>query len=139
MQSIHEQRRTKEGLERWLHYDRWPRHCLSGLLVFGQNKTYEDCRLIGLGDAALAGGPYQAKNISDRGLTLQASESADWLAEKVLTFHSTEDGFDVECELVLRRNALEAASINIGVEVVINFLGASAQDRYFQSDGSVFP
>jgi 4-alpha-glucanotransferase len=140
VQSIHDQRRTKEeGLERWLHYDRWPRHCFR-LLVFGQNKTYEDCSLIQLGeDAALAGGKYQAKNISDRGVTLEACESADWPATKVLTFHSTQNGFDVECEVALRRNAPETASINVGVEVVINFLAPSAPDRYFQSDGKRFP
>jgi hypothetical protein len=140
VQSIHDQRRTKEeGLERWLQYDRWPRHCFR-LLVFGQNKTYEDCSLIQLGeDAALAGGKYQAKNISDRGVTLEACESAGWPARKVLTFHSTEKGFDVECELAVRRNAPEAASVNIGVEVVINFLAPSAPDRYFQSDGKRFP
>jgi alpha-amylase len=140
VQSIHDQRRTKEeGLERWLQYDRWQRHCFR-LLVFGQHKTYEDCSLIQLGeDAALAGGKYQAKNISDRGVTLEACESAGWPAKKALTFHSTEKGFDVECELALRRNAPEAASINIGVEVVINFLAPSAPDRYFQSDGKRFP
>jgi alpha-amylase len=140
VQSIHDQRRTKEeGLERWLQYDRWQRHCFR-LLVFGQNKTYEDCSLIQLGeDAALAGGKYQAKNISDRGVTLEACESADWPAKKVLTFHSTDKGFDVECELALWRNAPEAASINVGVEVVINFLAPAAPDRYFQSDGKRFP
>ncbi len=140
VQSIHDQKRTKEeGLERWLQYDRWPRHCFR-LLIFGQNKTYEDCSLIQLGeDAALAGGKYQAKNISDRGVTLESCDSAGWPAKKVLTFHSTQKGFDLECELVLRRNAPEAASINIGVEVVINFLAPSAPDRYFQSDSKRFP
>jgi len=140
VQSIHDQNRTKEdGLERWLQYDRWPRHCFR-LLVFGQNKTYEDCNVIQLGeDEALAGGKYQAKNISDRGVTLESCESAGWPAKKVLTFHSTENGFDVECELALRRNSPEAASINVGVEVVINFLAPSAPDRYFQSDGKRFP
>jgi alpha-amylase len=140
VQSIHDQKRTKEeGLERWLQYDRWPRHCFR-VLVFGPNKTYEDCSLIRLEeDAALAGGKYQAKNISDRGVTLEACESADWPAKKVLTFHSTDKGFDVECELALRRNAPEGASVNVGVEVVINFLAPSAPDRYFQSDGKRFP
>ncbi|MGA2720565.1 MAG: alpha-amylase/4-alpha-glucanotransferase domain-containing protein, partial [Candidatus Acidiferrales bacterium] len=140
VQSIHDQRRTKEeGLERWLQYDRWPRHCFR-LLVFAANKTYEDCSLIQLEeDAALAGGKYQAKDISDRGVTLEACDSVGWPAKKVLTFHSTENGFDVECELALRRNAPEATSINVGVEVVINFLAPSAPDRYFQSDGKRFP
>jgi alpha-amylase len=140
VQSIHEQTRSKEeGLERWLHYDRWPRHCFR-LLVFGRNKTHQDCYSIQLGeDAGLAGGRYEAKNVSDRQVTLQACESPDWPAEKMLTFHSTEKGFDVECDLVLGRSAPGSASINVGLEVVINFLAPATQDRYFQSDGKRFP
>ncbi len=73
-------------------------------------------------DAALAGGGYVVKNISNSRLALPASESLDWMAEKIFTFHSTENGFDVECDLTLRRNAPGAASITVGVEIVINFL-----------------
>ena len=138
--SIHEQRRSKEeGLERWLHYDRWPRHCFR-LLVFGQDKTYEDCAAIQLGeDAALAGGRYEVKTILDSRLTLQSGESPDWPTEKILTFYSTEKGFDVACDLALRRTAPGTASIHVGVEIVINFLAPCTQDRYFQSEGRRFP
>ncbi len=138
--SIHDQRRAKEeGLERWLHYDRWPRHCFR-LLVFGQNKTYQDCASVQLcEDDALAGGGYVAKNISNRRLALESGDSLDWMAEKIFTFHSTENGFDIECDLRLRRNALGPASINVGIEIVINFLAPQAADRYFQSDGKRFP
>jgi alpha-amylase len=140
VQSIHGQRRSKEeGLERWLQYDRWSRNCFR-LLLFGLNKTYQDCASIQLGeDAALAGGRYVAKNVSDRQLTLAASESRDWLAEKMLTFRSTEKGFDVECDLALRRKGPGTVSTNVGVEVVINFLAPSTNDRYFQSNGKRFP
>src|SRR5277367_1820331 len=42
VQSIHDQTRTKEeGLDRWLNYDRWPRHAFR-LLLFGRNKTQSD-------------------------------------------------------------------------------------------------
>jgi alpha-amylase len=139
VQSIHDQRRVKEeGLERWLYYDRWPRHCFR-LLVFGPNKTYQDCASIQLGeDAAVAGGRYMVKNISDKQLTL-AAESPEWLAEKIVSFLPTEKGFDVECGMVLRRSGPGTVSINVGVEVVINLLAPSAPDRYFQSGGKQFP
>jgi alpha-amylase/alpha-mannosidase (GH57 family) len=140
VQSIHGQKRSKEqGLERWLQYDRWSRNCFR-LLLFGLHKTYQDCASIQLGeDAALAGGRYVAKNVSDRQLTLAASESRDWLAEKMLTFRSTAKGFDVECDLALRRKGPGTVSTNVGVEVVINFLAPSTNDRYFQSNGKRFP
>jgi alpha-amylase len=139
-QSIHDQRRSKEeGLERWLNYDRWPRHCFR-LLVFGQNKSYQDYGAVKLDeDAALAGGRYVAKKVSDSHLTLAASDSHDWPAEKILTFRVTRNGFDVECDLVLGRNAPGTASIYVGIEVVLNFLAPSTQDRYFQTEGKRFP
>jgi alpha-amylase len=61
------------------------------------------------------------------------------MAEKIFTFHSTENGFDVECDLTLRRNAPGPASITVGIEIVINFLAPQTPDRYFQSDGKRFP
>ena len=40
LDGIDEQRRAKErGLDRWLKYDRWPRHCFR-LLVFSREKTF---------------------------------------------------------------------------------------------------
>jgi alpha-amylase len=140
VQSIHDQRRVKEeGLERWLHYDRWPRHCFR-LLLFGRDKGYQDCAAVQLGeDAALAGGSYVARNLSERQVTLTADESADWLAEKKFTFRSTAKGFDVECDVSVRRKTPGTAQVNIGLEIVLNFLAPHAPDRYFQSDGSRFP
>jgi 4-alpha-glucanotransferase len=140
VQSIHEQTRSKEeGLDRWLHYDRWRRHCFR-LLVFDGDKTYQDCGSIQLcEDAALAGGRYVAKNISDRQLTLTSCESQTWLAEKTFTFHPTENGFTIDCDLLLQRNAPGSASVNVGLEVVLNFLAPAAQDRYFQVGDKRFP
>ncbi len=39
----------------------------------------------------------------------------------------------------MRRSAPGAASINIGLEVVLNFLAPSAPDRFFESDGRRYP
>lgn len=137
--TIHDQTRAKEaGLENFLHYDRWQRNCFR-LLVFGQNKTYEDCATVKLEeDAALAGGVYEVMGFSDKRVTLVSPEG-DWRAEKSLTFQATEEGFDAVCELTVRRGAKEQATVNIGLEAVVNFLAPNAPDRYFESRGKRFP
>jgi 4-alpha-glucanotransferase len=139
-QSIHDQVRVKEeGLERWLNYDRWPRNMFR-LLLFGQDKTQQDCASVQLEeDAALAGGLYRATGVSPSRVALVSEESVDWPAEKTLSFAATPLGFDVACEVVLRRNAPGTASVNVGIEVVVNFLAPSAPDRYFETGGQRFP
>jgi len=140
VQSIHEQTRTKEdGLERWLNYDRWSRNAFR-LLLFGQGKTHHDCASVQLEeDAALAGGRYRVTAMWPSQVALASEDSADWLAEKTLSFASTPGGFDVVCDVALRRNAPGTASVNIGIEVVVNLLAPSAPDRYFEADGRRFP
>lgn len=138
--SIHDQVRTKEeGLERWLNYDRWSRHAFR-LLLFSQGKTQQDYAVVHLEeDAALAAGRYRVADVSESRAALASEESADWSAEKSFSFEPTEDGFDIACDVVVRRNARGAASVNIGIEAVVNFLAPSAPDRYFESDGRCFP
>ena len=138
--SIHEQMRVKEeGLERWLHYDRWPRHAFR-LLLFSPTKTYQDCATVSLEeDAALAGGRYRVVDVSKTGATLASEESADWPAEKTFSFARTPNGFEIGCEVSVRRTAPGAASVVIGIEAVVNFLAPSAPDRYFESSGQRYP
>ena len=121
-QSIHEQTRAKEeGLERWLNYDRWPRNSFR-LLLFGQGKTHEDYAAIRLEEhAALAGGPYRVSQSSSTGVSLSSEDNSDWLAEKSIFFVSTPEGFDVTCDVLLRRKAPGAASVNVAIEVVVEF------------------
>ncbi len=140
LQSIHEQTRTKEdGLERWLNYDRWPRHAFR-LLLFGQEKSYADCSAVRLDeDAALAAGRYRVVDLSSDRVTLASDASHDWPAEKTLSFLPTPEGFDIICDVTLGRGAPGAASVAVGIEVVVNFLAPSAPDRYFESDGKRFP
>jgi len=140
VQSIHDQTRTKEdGLDRWLNYDRWPRRAFR-LLLFGQAKNYQDCAAIRLDeDAALAGGRYRVTEMSTHRVVLASDDSADWPAEKALSFHPTAEGFDAICDVTLRRNAQGAASVAVGIEAVLNFLAPSAPDRYIESDGKRFP
>ena len=140
VQSIHERTRTKEeGLERWLNYDRWPRHAFR-LLLFGQDKNYPDCSAVRLDeDAALASGRYRVVDLSSAKVILASNDSPDWPAEKTLSFLPTPDGFDITCDIALRRSAPGAASVNVGIEVVLNFLAPSAPGRYFESDGKRYP
>jgi 4-alpha-glucanotransferase len=138
--SIHEQTRTKEeGLERWLQYDRWPRNCFR-LLLFERNKTYEDAGNVKLDeDVALASGLYGTVQISPTKATLLSEKSVDWPAEKAFSFSRTDQGFDVTCDLTLRRTAPGAASVYLGLESVFNFLAPSSPDRYFEIAGARYP
>jgi 4-alpha-glucanotransferase len=139
VQSIHEQTRAKEqGLERWLLYDRWPRHCFR-LLVFGQGKSQEDYARVQLEeDAALAGGKYRVTGSSATSVALASADSTDWLADKNLSFLPTSAGFDIVCDIVLLRRATSAAAVNVGIEVVVNFLAPSETNRYFEAEGRRF-
>jgi hypothetical protein len=109
-------------------------------LLFGQEKSYQDCSTVRLEeDAALAGGRYRITELSPTRVRCASEESTDWPAEKTLSFMPTAEGFDVVCEVALRRSAPGAASVNIGIEFVVNFLAPSTPDRYFQSEGKRFP
>ena len=138
--SIHEQTRVKEsGLERFLNYDRWPQNAFR-LKLFGREKKYEDCTTVRLEeDAALAGGRYRLVNLSPVKATFASEESADWPAEKTFSFFATPQGFEIVCDVTLRRNAPGAASMFVGLEAVINFLAPSSPDRYFETHGQRYP
>src|SRR5437899_3805556 len=61
--SIHEQTRVKEpGLERFLRYDRWPRHAFR-VMIFDPSRTHADYEALELHeDAGFAGGAFTIKN-----------------------------------------------------------------------------
>ena len=140
LKSIHDQSRAKEeGLERWLYYDRWPRHAFR-LMLFSPDKTYQDYATLRLEEnAALAGGRYRVEDVSKTGATLASEASDDWPAEKAFTFSRTPKGFDLTCDVTLRRTARGAASVVIGIEAIVNFLAPSSPDRYFESSGQRYP
>ncbi|HVB86204.1 MAG TPA: alpha-amylase/4-alpha-glucanotransferase domain-containing protein [Candidatus Dormibacteraeota bacterium] len=140
VQSIHEQMRTKEdGLDRWLNYDRWPRTAFR-LLLFGREKTFEDYAAVRLNeDATLAGRAYRPTEVSPKRVALASLECGNWSAEKSFSFEPIAGGFAITCDMGVRRIAPGAAWVNIGIEVVINFLAPSTPDRYFESDGKRFP
>ena len=139
-QSIHEQTRAKEeGLERWLNYDRWPRHSFR-LLLFGQRKSHEDYAAVRLEeDAGLAGGRCSVSSSTSASVALVSEDSADWQAEKHMSFHSTPTGFDIICDVILRRKASGAASVNRRTRDGREFSGAFGSEPIFRSDGQRSP
>ena len=140
VQSIHDQiRLKKEGLERWLNYARWPKNSFR-VLLFSREKSHEDYAAVRREeDAALAGGRYRVAELSPTRAAVVSEGSADWTAEKSLSFRSTPTGFDIVCDLAVRRNGAGTASVYVGIEVVANFLAPATTDRYFESGGQRFP
>ncbi|HYL46455.1 MAG TPA: alpha-amylase/4-alpha-glucanotransferase domain-containing protein [Candidatus Limnocylindrales bacterium] len=140
VKSIHDQVRVKEeGLERWLNYDRWPRHAFR-VLLFGPEKNYQDYAAVRLDEnAAVAAGRYRVVDSSKTHVAMASEESADWPAEKSIEFAQSPAGFSVACETTIRRTAPGSASVLIGIEAIVNFLAPSAPDRYFESAGQRFP
>lgn len=138
--SIHDQVKAKEdGLDRWLMYDRWQRNSFR-VLLYGQGKSQADYASIRLDEeAGLAGGRYDVLDSSATHAVLASNDHDDWSLEKKFTFAPSDDGFDITCDLKLRRNAPGSASVYVGLETVLNLLAPAAPDRYFQSDGKRFP
>ncbi len=138
--SIHNGNRVKEeGLTRFLHYDRWARNCFR-LLVFGRDKSHLDCATATLNeDAGLASGNYKLLNFSREGASLASECTTEWPAEKSFVFEVTPAGFNIICDVTLRREAGEAGSVYVGIETILNFLAPDAPDRYFEFAGERFP
>ena len=131
--SIHDQTRAKEAhLERWLQYDRWPRNSFR-LLLFAREKSHDDYAAVRLEeDSAIAAGRYRIASLSNAGVALVLEDSVDWFAEKQITFAPTAAGFDVACEARVGREGDGRAVVNIGLEVIVNFLAPSEPNRYFE-------
>ena len=138
--SIHDQVRAKEdGLERWLHYDRWPRSSFR-VLLFSKDRNFEDYPPVRLEeDGDLAGGRYRISNASKTSVELTSEESVDWLATKKFSFERTAGGFEVTCALKIVRTGPGEATVQIGLETIVNFLAPAATDRYFDANGERFP
>jgi hypothetical protein len=87
----------------------------------------------------LAAGPYATIELSATRATFASEKSVDWPAEKTFSFAATDRGFEITCDLTLRRTAPGAASVYVGLESVLNFLAPSAPDRYFERAGTRYP
>jgi 4-alpha-glucanotransferase len=142
--SIHEQTRVKEpGLERFLHYDRWPRHTFR-LLFFDPARTHADYENIDLQEEpGFAAGtyrvarsaPHEAELVREAPLSWHGEEGAGprLTASKLFSFGSAPRGCEIACEVKIATAGALERPIMIGLESVVNFLAPSESDRFFHT------
>ncbi|HET8924213.1 MAG TPA: alpha-amylase/4-alpha-glucanotransferase domain-containing protein [Candidatus Acidoferrum sp.] len=143
--SIHEQTRVKEpGLERYLRYDRWPRHAFR-VLLFDPARTQLDYETLELQeDAGFAGGIFTVKNSAPHeaelfradALTLHGkaeTRTPKLLLIKQFSFGPGPNGCEVTCEITLKLKELLEKPLAVGIESVINFLAPAEPDRFFET------
>ena len=143
--SIHDQIRVKEpNLERFLRYDRWPRHAFR-VLIFDPSRSHSDYEALELQeDAGFAGGAFAIQSCSPveaqlfRAEPLSLSHPPGGPASKVLltkrfSFASVQGGFEISCEITLKFKDAPVRPIAIGIESVINFLAPAEPDRYIET------
>ena len=136
--SIHDVVRAKEpGLEKLLRYDRWFRHCFR-TLVFPANQTFADYEQLRLdAHAGIAAGNYSAGELSEARVTLCYKSADGWHADKEFLFTLRDAGFDLAGNTDV--TAKDPASVQVGIELVLNFLAPEASDRYFEAGGERHP
>jgi hypothetical protein len=143
--SIHEQTRVKEpGLERFLRYDRWPRHAFR-VLLFDPSRTHADYESLELReDAGFAGGAFVVNSSDAHGAELhradslalhgKTEESAVSLSLiKQFSFSPAPHGCEVGCEIILRFKEPPAKPFAVGIESIVNLLAPAEPDRFFET------
>jgi hypothetical protein len=143
--SIHEQTRVKEpGLERFLRYDRWPRHAFR-VMIFDPSRTHADYEALELReDAGFAGGAFTVKSSAPHDAELFRADSlllhgkTEASAPKVLltkqySFGPAPRGCEVACEISLKLKEPFEKPVAIGIESVVNFLAPAEPDRFFDT------
>ena len=143
--SIHEQTLVKEpGLERFLRYDRWPRHSFRVLLFdpVRSQPSYENLELYE--EPGFAGGAFHVKSSSANDVQLIredeliSGEKGDspgptLSVAKRFTFGPAPNGCEVACEVGLKLKQPLARPISVGIESVINLLAPAEPDRFFET------
>ena len=143
--SAYEQTKVKErGLDRFLQYDRWPRHSFR-IFVFDPSRTAADYEALHLQeDAGFAAGLFTVETSSSQDAELVRHGAIAWLgdksassAEATITKHFSlgpaPRGCEVACELRVKFKSAIAKSIAIGLESVVNLLAPDAPDRFFET------
>jgi alpha-amylase len=145
--TIHEQTRVKEaGLERFLRYDRWPRHAFR-VLIFDSSRTHADYQNLELQEAAgIAAGEFSVELSAAHDAELVREDTIAFGGEgnepigsltltKRLSFGPAPHGIEVACEIGLRLGGPLTRPVAIGVESVINLLAPTEPDRFFDAPG----
>ena len=143
--SIHEQTRVKEpGLERFLRYDRWPRHTFR-IFLFDPMRTHADYENLELQeDAGFAGGNYSVLRSSGRDAELMresalaphgvtSPQEPVLSVSKLFSFGPAPRGCEVACEVRITPQATLEKPLAVGIESVVNLLAPEELDRFFQT------
>jgi alpha-amylase len=143
--SIHEQTRVKEpGLERFLRYDRWPRHAFR-VMIFDPARTHADYEALELReDAGFAGGAFTVKSSAPHEAELFRADSLllhgktetsapKMLLTKQYSFGPAPLGCEVACEIGLKLKVPLEKLVAIGIESVVNLLAPTEPDRFFET------
>jgi alpha-amylase len=143
--SAYEQTKVKEsGLEKFLVYDRWPRHTFR-LFVFDPSLKHSDYEALALyEDAGLAGGefkvlssdPHDAELAHEGQFVLHGAESVPPVAlraTKRFSFGPAPGGCEIACEVELKLDAPMARPVAVALESVVNLLAPGASDRFFET------
>jgi 4-alpha-glucanotransferase len=147
--TIHEQTRVKEpGLDRFLRYDRWPRHSFR-VLLFDPALTQSDYERLELReDPGFAAGTFELKSAAahDAELVREAPihhaggpAGPALLLFKRFSFGPAPHGCEIACELKLCLHEPLAAPFLLGLESIINFLAPNEPDRFFQTPDGKHP
>ncbi len=143
--SIHEQTLVKEpGLERFLRYDRWPRHAFR-VLLFDPARTQSEYETLELQeDPSFAGGAFHVKSASANDVQLIREDELKLASKngaaapklslaKRFTFGTAPNGCEVTCEIGLKLKHPLAKPIAVGIESILNFLAPAEPDRFFET------
>jgi len=143
--SIHEQTLVKEpGLERFLHYDRWPRHAFRTLL-FDPGRTQAQYETLDLQeDPGFAGGAFHVNSSSPNDAQLIREDELKLASKggstaprlslaKRFSFGPAPNGCEVGCEIGLKLKHSLATPIAVGIESIINLLAPAEADRFFET------
>ena len=143
--AAYEQTRVKEaGLERFLRYDRWPRHTFR-LFLFDPARTHADYEALELQeDPGFAGGEYAADDWAAYNAELtregvlawpggSSPAGAELFVTKHLSFGPAPRGCEVACEVRMQLKAPLEKPVAIGLESVVNLLAPTEPDRFFET------
>jgi alpha-amylase len=143
--SIHELVQVKEpNLERFLRYDRFPRHSFR-LLFFDPARTPADYEALELNEVpGIAAGAFQVRNsgatyaelVLDQFLTEFAVDSDKpprLIVTKRFLFGPAPRGCEVSCDISLSLSAVLKRPLVFGLESVINLLAPAEANRFFET------
>jgi len=141
---LHEQTRVKEpNLERFLQYDRWPRHAFR-ILVFDPKRTHAEYEALQLlEDPSLAAGefavessgPFQADLTRETTIRPNhpASAATPVSVTKRYSFSPAPGGCEVSCEVGLKLKEPLDRAVIVAIEMIVNLLAPNEPDRYFET------